>query len=202
VRPELRQPLHPGEREPAQRGQFRGLGVGAEDVDVLAHRILQRLVVRQGGPRAQPELLDGTALGRPVFQPSSTTSRAAVAAISDCRVSIGSILHCRACPRAYSGLPSREQETGMQSTMMNTPLSLNHLLERAGQLFHRNEIVSRLPDKSLRRHTYGEFHRRTRSLASALQEAGPEEGRARRHPLLEPPRPTWSATSAFPRRAA
>ncbi|MBC5786010.1 long-chain fatty acid--CoA ligase [Ramlibacter sp. USB13] len=64
----------------------------------------------------------------------------------------------------------------MQSTMMATPLSLNHLLERAGQLFHRNEIVSRLPDKSLRRHAYGEFYRRTRSLASALQKLGLQKG--------------------------
>jgi fatty-acyl-CoA synthase len=36
----------------------------------------------------------------------------------------------------------------MQSTMMTTPLSLNHLLERAGRMFGSNEIVSRLPDKS------------------------------------------------------
>src|SRR3954464_1379852 len=64
----------------------------------------------------------------------------------------------------------------MKSTMMETPLSLNHLLERAGQLFHRNEIVSRLPDKSLRRHTYGAFHRRTRALASALQKLGLRKG--------------------------
>jgi fatty-acyl-CoA synthase len=64
----------------------------------------------------------------------------------------------------------------MQSTMMTTPLSLNHLLERAGQLFHRNEIVSRLPDKSLRRHTYGEFYRRTRALGAALQQLGLRPG--------------------------
>ena len=64
----------------------------------------------------------------------------------------------------------------MQSTMMSTPLSLNHLLERAGHLFHRNEVVSRLPDKSLRRHSYGEFYRRTRSLASALQKLGLKKG--------------------------
>jgi fatty-acyl-CoA synthase len=32
--------------------------------------------------------------------------------------------------------------------MMNTRLSLNHLLERAGRLFHGSQIVSRLPDKS------------------------------------------------------
>ncbi|MBX3619871.1 MAG: long-chain fatty acid--CoA ligase [Rhizobacter sp.] len=60
----------------------------------------------------------------------------------------------------------------MRSTMMETPLSLNHLLERAGTIFAGNGIVSRLPDKSLRRHTYGEYHRRTRALASALQRLG------------------------------
>ncbi|CAN5660259.1 long-chain fatty acid--CoA ligase [soil metagenome] len=60
--------------------------------------------------------------------------------------------------------------------MMNLPLSLNHLLERAGTLFSGNEIVSRLPDKTLRRHTYGQFYRRTRSLASALQKLGLQKG--------------------------
>ena len=64
----------------------------------------------------------------------------------------------------------------MRSTMMSLPLSLNHLLERAGRLFAGNEIVSRLPDKSLRRHTYGEFHRRTRCLAAALQGLGLRKG--------------------------
>ncbi|WP_442869436.1 AMP-binding protein [Bradyrhizobium sp. CCBAU 11434] len=37
-------------------------------------------------------------------------------------------------------------------------------------------MVSRLPDKSLRRHTYGEFYRRTRSLASALRRLGLKKG--------------------------
>jgi fatty-acyl-CoA synthase len=64
----------------------------------------------------------------------------------------------------------------MKSTMMNVPLSLNHLLERAGQLFPRGTIVSRLPDKSLRTHTYAEYHRRTRALASALQKLGLRKG--------------------------
>ena len=64
----------------------------------------------------------------------------------------------------------------MQSTMMNVPLSLNHLLERAGRLFTGNEIVSRLPDKSLRRHSFGEYYRRTRSLASALKKLGVNKG--------------------------
>jgi len=64
----------------------------------------------------------------------------------------------------------------MRSTMMEVPLSLNHLLERAGRIFAGNTIVSRLPDKSLRTHTYGEYYRRTRALASALQKLGLKKG--------------------------
>jgi len=64
----------------------------------------------------------------------------------------------------------------MQTTMMDVPLSLNHLLDRAGQLFGGNQIVSRLPDKSFKVHTYGEFHRRARALASALQSLGVKKG--------------------------
>ncbi len=64
----------------------------------------------------------------------------------------------------------------MHATMMNTPLSLNHLLERAGHLFADHAIVSRRPDKSLVTHTYGEFHRRARALAAALQALGLGKG--------------------------
>ena len=64
----------------------------------------------------------------------------------------------------------------MQTTMMNTPLSLDHLLERAGQISHGNDIVSRLPDKSLKRHSYAEYYRRTRALAAALLELGLQKG--------------------------
>lgn len=62
------------------------------------------------------------------------------------------------------------------STMMQMPLSLNHLLDRAGTLFASNEIVSRLPDKSLVRHSYGAFYQRTRQLAQALQNMGLQKG--------------------------
>ena len=64
----------------------------------------------------------------------------------------------------------------MQSTMMKDPLSLNHLLERAGRLFPESEIVSRLPDKSLRRHSYAQYYARTRQLAAALQGLGLKKG--------------------------
>ncbi|HEX5477590.1 MAG TPA: AMP-binding protein, partial [Burkholderiales bacterium] len=64
----------------------------------------------------------------------------------------------------------------MRSTMMRVPLSLNHFLERAGTLFHASEVVSRLPDKSLRRQSYGDFYLRARRLAAALQKLGLKKG--------------------------
>ena len=64
----------------------------------------------------------------------------------------------------------------MQTTMMKVPLSLNHLLDRAGRYFAGNEIVSRRPDRSLVRHDYGQYHERTRRLAAALQRLGLAKG--------------------------
>jgi fatty-acyl-CoA synthase len=64
----------------------------------------------------------------------------------------------------------------MESTMMDFPLSLPHVLERAGRLFPKQEIVSRLPDRSVHRYTYADFYRRARSLAAALQKAGLKRG--------------------------
>ncbi len=69
-----------------------------------------------------------------------------------------------------------EHDSPMQATMMTVPLSLNHLLERAGTLFPRSRIVSRLPDKSLREHRYADFYRRARQLASALRASGVRRG--------------------------
>ena len=64
----------------------------------------------------------------------------------------------------------------MLGTMMNFPLTLNTILERAGGLFGKVEIVSRMPDKSLHRTTYGDVYRRARALAEALQKAGLKRG--------------------------
>src|SRR4029079_7661049 len=85
----------------------------------------------------------------------------------------------RSSPRARGRVPTTPPEPrrpAMQSTMMDVPLSLNHLLDRAGALFAQQEIVSRLPDKSLRSHSYAEFHQRTRRLAAALQKLGLKKG--------------------------
>ncbi len=64
----------------------------------------------------------------------------------------------------------------MRSTMMDYPLTLVHLLERAGRYFPTTEIVSRLPDRSLHRYTYGDFYSRSRALAAALTRAGMSKG--------------------------
>lgn len=64
-----------------------------------------------------------------------------------------------------------------RSTMMDDyPLTLVPILERAGKLFGKVEIVSNLPDKTLHRYTYADFYRRARALAEALHRAGLKKG--------------------------
>src|SRR5262245_11908169 len=60
----------------------------------------------------------------------------------------------------------------MRGTMMDFPLTLPTILERSGKFFSRVEIVSRKPDKSIVRGTYGDFYRRARRLAGALTKLG------------------------------
>jgi fatty-acyl-CoA synthase len=60
--------------------------------------------------------------------------------------------------------------------MMDYPLSLIHLMERVNRLYAGVEIVSRRPDRSLHRCTYGDFYCRARNLAKALQLAGIRRG--------------------------
>ncbi len=64
----------------------------------------------------------------------------------------------------------------MRGTMMDFPLTLPTLLERADKLFSRVEIVSRRPDRSILRTCYGDFYRRARRLASALTKLGLRPG--------------------------
>ena len=66
----------------------------------------------------------------------------------------------------------------MRSTMMQTPLSLNTLLEHSNKLYPTREVVSRRPDKSLHRTNYGTVYKRARQLAQALQRAGVGRGEA------------------------
>jgi fatty-acyl-CoA synthase len=60
--------------------------------------------------------------------------------------------------------------------MMDFQLTLPALLRRAETYFPRQEIVSRLPDRSFQRTTYAEFGNRVRRLGAALQQLGLERG--------------------------
>lgn len=64
----------------------------------------------------------------------------------------------------------------MQGLMMDYPLTLVHLLERAAQYFPRAPIVSRLPDRSIHRYTYADFYRRVHKFANALRRLGVQKG--------------------------
>src|SRR5215469_10977823 len=63
----------------------------------------------------------------------------------------------------------------MQGLMMNTPLTLTGLLERAGRLFPKREIASRT-DSGIDRYTYADFHARVHRLAWALEKMGVARG--------------------------
>jgi fatty-acyl-CoA synthase len=63
-----------------------------------------------------------------------------------------------------------------RARMMEFPLTLQHFLVRAERLFPRTEIVTRLADGSIHRQTYGDFARRARRLASALDKLGVRPG--------------------------
>ncbi|MGZ6143870.1 MAG: long-chain fatty acid--CoA ligase [Myxococcales bacterium] len=64
----------------------------------------------------------------------------------------------------------------MDSLMMEYPLTLAHIFDRAGKYFPKTELISRRPDKSIHRTTYGEFHKRAQKLANALQRLGIKTG--------------------------
>src|SRR5947209_6183648 len=61
-------------------------------------------------------------------------------------------------------------------TMIDYPLTLSSILERAGSYFPQTEIVSRLPDRSIHCSNWGEIYRRARGLAASLQAIGLNKG--------------------------
>ena len=61
-------------------------------------------------------------------------------------------------------------------TMMDYPLTLTALLERAGRYAAGVEIVSRLPNRSLHRYTWGHLHQRALRLAECLHAIGLKKG--------------------------
>ena len=64
----------------------------------------------------------------------------------------------------------------MTGLMMDYSLTLTHILERSAKIYPRREIASRVPDGSMHRYTYGDFHKRVHRLAHALQSLGVQAG--------------------------
>ena len=64
----------------------------------------------------------------------------------------------------------------MDGLMMDYPLTVPLLLDRAAGYFPDVEVVSRRPDRSLARSTYGEVRRRAHQLAGALARLGVGRG--------------------------
>jgi len=59
---------------------------------------------------------------------------------------------------------------------MRSGLTLTSFLERAGKLYPKVEVASRLPGNSIHRSTYADLCRRARALAAALQQGGLRPG--------------------------
>ena len=64
----------------------------------------------------------------------------------------------------------------MRGLMMDFPLTVPAILERAGNVFGNVEIVSRRPDRSLARSTWKDLYKRSRRLANALTGLGLRRG--------------------------
>jgi len=64
----------------------------------------------------------------------------------------------------------------MHGLMMDYQLTLAAILRRAETFFGHKEIVTRMPDRSLHRHTYADFARRAKQLAMALTDLGVQPG--------------------------
>jgi fatty-acyl-CoA synthase len=64
----------------------------------------------------------------------------------------------------------------MRGLMMDFPLTLPTILERAHTVYPRVEIVWRKPDRTISRYTFGDFYKRAIALAEALTRAGLKKG--------------------------
>src|SRR3984893_12335541 len=64
----------------------------------------------------------------------------------------------------------------IRGLMMDFPLTVPAMLECAGTLFGKAEIVTRRPDRSLTRYTWHDLYRRARRLANALIGLGMQRG--------------------------
>ncbi len=68
VRPEVPHPLHPDERQLAQRSQLHRLRIGTKQGNVVTHFQFNRLIAGQFGTRRQTQVLHRASFGGTVFQ--------------------------------------------------------------------------------------------------------------------------------------
>jgi fatty-acyl-CoA synthase len=64
----------------------------------------------------------------------------------------------------------------MTGLMMDYPLTLTHILERAAKIYPSREIATRMDDGSMHRYTYRDFHQRVHRLAHVLAGLGLQPG--------------------------
>jgi len=64
----------------------------------------------------------------------------------------------------------------MKALTMDYPLTLSAIVRRAEALFGHKHVTSRLPDKSIQRHSYAQVIDRARRLAVALRGLGVQPG--------------------------
>jgi fatty-acyl-CoA synthase len=77
--------------------------------------------------------------------------------------------------RAFAPFPC-STEAFVRGQMMDYPLTLQAVLQRARRVFPEKEIVSRLEDGSLHRTDYGHFYRRVLRLMDVLRGLGVQPG--------------------------
>ncbi|HEX9925883.1 MAG TPA: long-chain fatty acid--CoA ligase [Anaerolineae bacterium] len=64
----------------------------------------------------------------------------------------------------------------MQGLMMNYPLTIDRILERANRLYPHKHVSTKLPDGTMHRYTYANLYRRVKRLAKVLVKLGVEPG--------------------------
>lgn len=64
----------------------------------------------------------------------------------------------------------------MQGLMMNYPLTIDRILERANRMYPHKHVSTKLPDGTMHRYTYANLYRRVKRLARVLVKLGIEPG--------------------------
>ncbi len=69
-----------------------------------------------------------------------------------------------------------DKNSFLPGQMMNMPLLISGILERADRYFGDVEVASRMPCGAMHRYTYSDCHKRTRQLATAMLKLGMQLG--------------------------